>query len=424
MKKGSYILIATSTVLLFFQNCSGGFRSTAIFSSLEGQALIDSSDLLADSSETPEIYFPENQMGESDSEPVEIHPAPQPSETEQSEVSPSPPPSAPIAPIPRAKIIYKNRGQAYKDSVGAVWDHYAFNWASAFYHVNRSGKSYVIKSIKGEINVHSGLGLGETGLDLCGAIVEAQTDKPTANNIEQICFVAYKPQGAQNFVHTKFDIELPGQGILFPNNTYFAFNGQGVSATGGGNYAADISVEVVMEEIDLSLGSLPAVQSLRAPYIDQFFYQASSASTPHTNTTNLSRPVLGAWTYITTFTNSVTNCYGTKKSGTNQWGQNCQTYNSSVNRGPAPFEVIKLGYQFEPGDQIAAQCHVTEANPLGSICATYFFVAVPVVNGVLHPLQRNQTLLTEDAQKFCDGTLSLRLSDSSITPEVCKSVLD
>jgi lysophospholipase L1-like esterase len=292
-------------------------------------------------------------------------------------------------------------------------------------YTNNSGQAFVVKSLK--VSIHSRSGLGESAHDLCAVIIktaEANTVSGLVSGVEQICFAGYKTQTSTDFEHTEYNLVFPGQGLYLPSGSFFLFNGQGITRPGTQalNFAADIKLKLGFAKADAASNVLP-VQAIRTPYIDRRFTGNTSGLTPHTNNTNLSRPVLGAWTYMTTYAKSLVNCLGTKPAN-GTWNSLCSNYDASATLAPGPGALQYPGFAFNPGDQIAGQCTITSGdNSKGSICATYLYVAVPVQNGNFVPLERTETILTLDAQNFCTTSQYYLISDPGITTQNCLLML-
>jgi hypothetical protein len=234
-----------------------------------------------------------------------------------------------------------------------------------------------------------------------------------------------KDHGASDWDNNSFTITFPGQGLWFPDNTYFVCAAQGISdaTENPPNYAADIECKATFNYADVQAHDAP-VQSIRTPYIDQRFVGVYSALTPHTNTTSVARPVLGVWNYAGTFATSLIQCLGTKLANTSSWGQQCSTYDSSNNENPAPVKLLKPGYEFKPGDQIGGQCAIAAGNnDRGTICASYFFISVPVVNGQFDPIDRNETITASDRNNFCESDTSKFAFTDGSNGQACKSTL-
>lgn len=250
-------------------------------------------------------------------------------------------------------------GVVYKNSLGTTWDQYQISWGpqgQSNIYVNPSTHAMVIKSM--DVTIHARPGLGETAIDLC-AVVMNDHDNMTTNGVEDFCLDVYKTSQAADFINQIVHVNFPGQGLYMAPGSYFVFNGQGDSRSGAGalNYAADLTLSATFTDADPTI-SIPPVQAIRAPYIDGGFAGTlRSPLAPHTNTTDIARPILGVWTYITTHASSVTNCLGTKSSG-GTWGQQCTVYDSSQTLSPGPVTMLApspILYAFGPGDQIASQ---------------------------------------------------------------------
>lgn len=318
-------------------------------------------------------------------------------------------------------VTFSASGTVYKTQDG----NYSTAWSAPNSYVNNSGGPMVVQNLDVMIEARDGLGLSY--FDLCAVIME-DGDYKTVNDVEVVCVGVDKIEAVRNFNQTRFQITFPGQGVYLPTGKFFHFNIQGFAETGALQEAADASFSSTIMAADTNGTDLP-VQALRAPYIDRFFTGTYSGLTPHTNTTNQVRPVLGEWTYISVKTNSTTSlirrCLGTRDRDSLMWGSQCTNFNPYGTFYPGPVTIQNPGYVFRPGDKIGADCTLLgDPDSLRRICASYFYVSVPKENGVFLPLGRNETILTVDSKEFCDATSGFSITDDAIDSSVCKTLLD
>ena len=335
----------------------------------------------------------------------------------ESSYTPLPPP-----PPPPSDVVLSANGLMYKTTAPATGPHqYQVQWNPNNLYINNSGKPMVVKSLDVTFKARAGLGLAYA--DVCTVIMK-DGDSGIANGIETLCFTEYKSAAAAEWDHPTVHVDFPGQGLWFPSGTYFVCGSQGISDASQSppNYAADITCKATFAYADTANSKTP-VQAIRSPYIDQRFTGIYSASTPHVNTSSVARPVLGVWTYLGTYASSIINCLGTKV-GSGNWGQQCTSLDASATPNPMPLVMQNPGYAFNPSEQIGAQCTIqVGGNSRGSICASYFYISVPVVNGSFVPLERNATIPSSDAQAFCNSDSSQYAITDGSNASVCMSTL-
>jgi hypothetical protein len=305
---------------------------------------------------------------------------------------------------------------------------YQVNWNPRNIYSNNSGQAMVISSL--DIAYHARPGVNLAYADVCITILkngDNGTTDGTSSGVEQLCFSEYKTPLANDWDHASVHIDLPGQGLWFPSDTYLVCGSQGYSDASQNPPAelADITCAATIAYADKA-NPLAPVQALRTPYIDQRFTANYSALTPHTNTSSVARAVLGVWNYMSTPVTSpvtMTNCLGTALNSQTNWQQQCTSYSSQSTPNPEPLQMLNPGFAFEPGDQIAAQCTLQAGNNSnGSICASYFFVVVPVVNGAFQPLGTSETIRSADAQAFCSHNPQYALTNGA-SEQTCLQTL-
>jgi hypothetical protein len=273
----------------------------------------------------------------------------------------------------------------------------------------------VLKSVDVTVNSFNLDGedvLGEADIDVCLAFLDSSTQDLVGirNGVEQFCFAQHKTDTTSNWPETSIHIEFPGQGLMLESGTYTFCSAQGVVPEGDQDnrtYLADFSCTLTLENADME-SSLRPVQSIRVPYIDEKFTAQISTASVHENLTSESREVLGYSSYIVSpssfkHTSNEISHYIYKRTFSSSW-----EIISEISPPPLDSDfvvgnaIINQSIQFNTNDQITAQCDVFGENAESTICATYFYVSIPIVDQSWSPMCLNRTILYKEAEAFCN----------------------
>ncbi len=310
---------------------------------------------------------------------------------------PAPTPVVPATPIPTSFAVQTKLVADPSDARS-----YRADWSSKpNYYLNTTSKDLVVKTIDVTLS-GAAYALGEADIDVC--FVQDGTHN-TRNGVEQFCFTEHKSSGTSEWPQSTVHVVVPGQGLLIRKNDLFACGAQGAtalmrSADDDRQIMSDFSCTFTLEIADTGSASLP-VQTLRVPYIDERFNSTVSSFVFHANYTQVPRPILGMWSYISSPSTATTLCIG-HKSGAAEWSFDCNPVPTPSYDFTSRLSVMSLSIPFAPNDLISSHCTISNPNQtLNNICAAYFFVSVPVKNGAFDPIRVNASIDPGQANKFC-----------------------
>lgn len=290
--------------------------------------------------------------------------------------------------------------------------HYPADWSSAeasskSFYINDTGKSIVLKRFVAKVDSHP-FTVGEADLDIGLYLLPQLTQTQpqlhnlihqvkTTNGIEVISNAQHKSKNSPQWPLSTWEVSFPGQGLLIPPQGIVFCNSQGGAESVIGQQLSRFTCEMFFEEADAHHPE-PAVQSIRAPYIDQFFVNThSSWFSRHVNPTNTSLKILDVFPYISTQGETTEICLwiGESKYCDQKTFDQENSYHSQI-----LFQPFSLN--LPPGQSIGAHC--TSSSGEKKICAFFFMVGVPVESGKFKPLPVNSTIMHDSKDRFCSNS--------------------
>lgn len=296
---------------------------------------------------------------------------------------------------------------------------------------NNTGRTLVVRNFNFGFDVR-GSALRNADADVCMAV----STGPAWPIVEAICINQWLgPSGGQWMISNK-NIPFPGRGIVILPGGAIHCDAQAVSREPlnvemASVFACDFTL---YDAQDPTIKDLPAYQTVRAPYFDEFTYTGYSQDTPHVNMTNNILHVNGVWTYASTRVRAVDVCLKHYKNGVGVDAQSCFTHYgySDANHYSSSVDFANFYIGVGTGDGISAHCSpASGAPPLSSgesiDCAFYMMLSVHEDQNGLHPLRMSQTITPSWRENYCNSLINsgnYRNTDPSRgSIEACHSVL-
>jgi len=297
--------------------------------------------------------------------------------------------------------------------------------------VNNTGRTMVVRNFNFGYDIR-GSALRNADTDVCMAI----STGPGWPLVEAACINQWiGPSGGQWLISNR-NIQFPGRGIVILPGGAISCDAQIVAREAqnvpmASVFACDFTI---YDAKDPSLKDLPAYQTIRAPYFDEFTYSGYSHDTPHVNMTNTNLHVNGAWIYASTKVRAVDVCLKHYKSGGVVDAQSCFTHHgySDANHYSSNVDFSNFLVGFSPGDAVSAHCTPTAGSvplsPGESIdCAFYMMLSVHEDQNGLYPLRMSQTVTPSWRDHYCRTLLFsgnfINTDPSRGTYEACMATL-
>jgi len=298
------------------------------------------------------------------------------------------------------------------------------------YFINDTGRDLVLHRMTAYLDA-SPFNVGIAAVDVCLFINDQRNsrfgDAVIATHNEVLC-TNQRKIGNQWPASTQ-SITFPGQGHIVAAGAIVVCDSQAaaeqVTNATVGNFS-NFSCVLEFKEVDMK-SSLPVVQSIRTPFIDEAFNTTTlSRFTPHINLTSNNLYTYGAWAYTSTREKKTDACL--------YWGdgtypqRSCYTASHFPNgESHSPMYWLSYNTAIPHGQIIGGNCQTDYGDAAGSGCAFYFMVGLNKGTTRYEPLRRKHTIHKSTAEAYCYNPYPAyyTLNDTRFSsPEACMSLLE
>ncbi len=293
------------------------------------------------------------------------------------------------------------------------------------FYQNQTGKNLVLTRIVAALDstFAAPAALTNAFADICvyAPLTNLPQAKDTTTQSEVLCTNQFITSGQwTKGPQSQWDIVLPGRGLLLQPGGIVACDAQiGTTENLNLQTASKFTCDLYFNDYSWDT-SKPAVQSLRTPYVDEFFVGRNvSRYAPHTNTRQYPLRTLGVWVYNGTKGKKTDVCLSKIGSGAGNW---CDSVNEdTVGSWNSKATWRSFSEVLAPGDKVVATCNTTDTRELKD-CALYFMVEVPENQSPLYPAD---SITQTDRNSYCNNPdpTNYPYVDANFNATACREVL-